>query len=528
MQSRRQPRRRRRAASAELVDVRITEVRGHSLRGELVDCGRGAEASIGAAPSAVQRPPPRNPAHHRPTAQATTIADVGRHPAVLRRRRRARRPRQRRRSARPRPRGASRATGPSSRAPDRLRQRRRDRRPETRRREEVGEMPEGGSGSRRVLREPCRDRAGACALDARQFGPSSGERQFYNLPMSVFALGLNHTTAPLDLRGRFAFAPQQLATTLKAFRARLEAGRGGRDRLDLQPHRGLRRRGPVQRGRAGGRLARRHRRRRRRRRCARTPTCSKGRSAARHAFRVASGLDSMVLGEPQILGQLKEAVREADSAGTLGSTLQQMFQRSFAVAKEVRIVDRDRHRTRSAWPRPRCASPRSCSRTCARPRCCSSAPATWWSWRRRTSRRATRSRSRSPTATLERGEKLGGALSAPRRCAWPTCRRVWPSSTSSCRRRRARCRSSAWAPSSARSSCAGTGRCSWSISRCRATSSRKSRAFPTSISIRSTTFRRWCRSPARSARPRWRRPRRSSRSACRASSTGSTSAARCR
>ena len=59
-------------------------------------------------------------------------------------------------------------------------------------------------------------------------------------------------------------------------------------------------------------------------------------AAARHAFRVASGLDSMVLGEPQILGQMKHAVREADSAGTLGSTLHQMFQRSFAVAKEVR------------------------------------------------------------------------------------------------------------------------------------------------------------------------------------------------
>jgi glutamyl-tRNA reductase len=44
----------------------------------------------------------------------------------------------------------------------------------------------------------------------------------------------------------------------------------------------------------------------------------------------------MVLGEPQILGQLKQAVREAEGAGTLGTTLQQMFQRSFAVAKEVR------------------------------------------------------------------------------------------------------------------------------------------------------------------------------------------------
>jgi glutamyl-tRNA reductase len=59
-------------------------------------------------------------------------------------------------------------------------------------------------------------------------------------------------------------------------------------------------------------------------------------SVARHAFRVASGLDSMVLGEPQILGQMKQAVREADSAGTLGTTLHQLFQRSFAVAKEVR------------------------------------------------------------------------------------------------------------------------------------------------------------------------------------------------
>ena len=58
--------------------------------------------------------------------------------------------------------------------------------------------------------------------------------------------------------------------------------------------------------------------------------------AARHAFRVASGLDSMVLGEPQILGQLKDAVRAAEAAGALGTTLSQLFQRSFAVAKEVR------------------------------------------------------------------------------------------------------------------------------------------------------------------------------------------------
>jgi len=60
------------------------------------------------------------------------------------------------------------------------------------------------------------------------------------------------------------------------------------------------------------------------------------REAVRHAFRVASGLDSMVLGEPQILGQMKEAVRIAREAGTLGTTLNKMFQNCFAVAKDVR------------------------------------------------------------------------------------------------------------------------------------------------------------------------------------------------
>ncbi len=58
--------------------------------------------------------------------------------------------------------------------------------------------------------------------------------------------------------------------------------------------------------------------------------------AVRHAFRVASGLDSMVLGEPQILGQMKNAARTAEAAGTLGTLLHKLFQRSFAVAKEVR------------------------------------------------------------------------------------------------------------------------------------------------------------------------------------------------
>ncbi len=58
--------------------------------------------------------------------------------------------------------------------------------------------------------------------------------------------------------------------------------------------------------------------------------------AIRHLFRVACGLDSMVLGEPQILGQLKDAYRQAQQAGSVGSSLSRLFQHTFSVAKKVR------------------------------------------------------------------------------------------------------------------------------------------------------------------------------------------------
>jgi len=58
--------------------------------------------------------------------------------------------------------------------------------------------------------------------------------------------------------------------------------------------------------------------------------------AIQHAFRVASGLDSMVLGEPQILGQMKQAIKTAENTGTLGVLLNKLFQKTFSVAKEVR------------------------------------------------------------------------------------------------------------------------------------------------------------------------------------------------
>jgi glutamyl-tRNA reductase len=61
-----------------------------------------------------------------------------------------------------------------------------------------------------------------------------------------------------------------------------------------------------------------------------------GNEAVRHLLRVASGLDSLVLGEPQILGQVKDAYRTATDAGTMGSTLNRLCQHTFKVAKQVR------------------------------------------------------------------------------------------------------------------------------------------------------------------------------------------------
>ena len=152
--------------------------------------------------------------------------------------------------------------------------------------------------------------------------------------MAVWALGINHTTAPLDLRGRLAFASDQIVPKLQGLRHALERPPEAAivstcNRTEIycageQPAFGPTLDWLAHAGGVSPSLLRSH-----------TYALQDG-PAARHAFRVASGLDSMVLGEPQILGQLKEAVRAAQQAGSLGTTLSQMFQRSFAVAKEVR------------------------------------------------------------------------------------------------------------------------------------------------------------------------------------------------
>ena len=64
--------------------------------------------------------------------------------------------------------------------------------------------------------------------------------------------------------------------------------------------------------------------------------CLPGEEAVQHAFRVASGLDSLVLGEPQILGQMKSAFTTAYNAGATGKILNRLFQHTFSVAKQVR------------------------------------------------------------------------------------------------------------------------------------------------------------------------------------------------
>ena len=152
--------------------------------------------------------------------------------------------------------------------------------------------------------------------------------------MAVWALGINHTTAPLDLRGRFAFAIDKIEPHLLGLRQSMPSAPEAAivstcNRTEIycagdQTHLEHTLDWLAQSGGVSTHALRSH-----------TYSLSDD-EAARHAFRVASGLDSMVLGEPQILGQLKDAVRAAESAGALGSTLSQMFQRSFAVAKEVR------------------------------------------------------------------------------------------------------------------------------------------------------------------------------------------------
>ncbi len=151
--------------------------------------------------------------------------------------------------------------------------------------------------------------------------------------MGILTLGLNHNTAPVSLRERLAFPAERLRQALHALIQlpnvdevailstcnRTELYCGGETQnheplIDWIAHEQR-----LQREEFQPFLY--------------THTDSE---TIRHMFRVASGLDSMILGEPQILGQMKSAYQIAAEAGTLGKTLCKLFQHTFAAAKKVR------------------------------------------------------------------------------------------------------------------------------------------------------------------------------------------------
>ena len=149
--------------------------------------------------------------------------------------------------------------------------------------------------------------------------------------MAFNVLGLNHKTAPVALREKVAFDEGRLAAALRA----LCAEGGVAEALILST---CNRTEVYWAGSASGAelslwLARHH---------GNNPDLAaslylhQDRLAVQHAFSVASGLDSMVLGEPQILGQLKDAYRIAHEIGSTGPWLNRVFQAAFSAAKRVR------------------------------------------------------------------------------------------------------------------------------------------------------------------------------------------------
>lgn len=150
--------------------------------------------------------------------------------------------------------------------------------------------------------------------------------------MQLFAFGINHHTASVDVREKVAFSPEEMPAALNSV---LE--NAGVDEIAIVStcnRTEIYGAGEVDRSQLRNWLARYKQV---------NPEllgqCSfdhVGDDAIRHIMRVASGLDSLILGEPQILGQVKSAYSVARECGALGSYLNQAFQQSFATAKRVR------------------------------------------------------------------------------------------------------------------------------------------------------------------------------------------------
>lgn len=151
--------------------------------------------------------------------------------------------------------------------------------------------------------------------------------------MTLLAFGINHKTAPVAVREKVTFAPDRLEEALRDLQSRTAVNEvaivSTCNRTEL--YCGLNEadsRGVIAWFRDYHRLS--------------TAELEPylythlDHAAVQHILRVASGLDSLVLGEPQILGQIKDAYHAASHAGTLGQQLNRLFQHTFAVAKQVR------------------------------------------------------------------------------------------------------------------------------------------------------------------------------------------------
>ena len=150
--------------------------------------------------------------------------------------------------------------------------------------------------------------------------------------MSIIALGINHKTAALELRGRVAFAPEKVESQLHSARDALGLSEVALlstcNRTELYMHgecddQAILKWLAASRGVALDDLN----------------SCYysyRDQDAVSHLMSVASGLDSLVLGEPQILGQIKSAYAVGCQAGTLASELHSAFQLAFSTAKTVR------------------------------------------------------------------------------------------------------------------------------------------------------------------------------------------------
>ena len=155
--------------------------------------------------------------------------------------------------------------------------------------------------------------------------------------MALIALGLNHLTAPLELREQVAFAPETTSAALSD----LARQPGVNEALILSTCNRTELYVEVESG--ADTVAQRwlldhhHLSERRLDEFLYRHTDD---AAVRHLFRVATGLDSMVLGEPQILGQVKDAYQTARGAGTLRAPMERLLQQTFAVAKRVRTDTR--------------------------------------------------------------------------------------------------------------------------------------------------------------------------------------------